>query len=385
MNESNISTISAHSSVQPSLDSLRAKLEALPDLNKVGLGWLRFTCSVEYLTYWRKSIHRYFGVELLPRPKGWNGYLESLQGSYSILIAYTPTLTEAERRAMGIKKSPNEGLMTVDIPQSALDSLSGLDLLKFWLDVYGCPDARLTRADIYYDDYCKLIQPETLHNACKRGGVGVPRVENMRGWDEYNVQSGKNQGYTLYFGSPKSEKQVRYYDKFAESGGTQDCYRLEVQLTGKQAEAFQDWFAGSFSEACGLRTLADTLAAIGNSYKEVIKGSIAFYDIPPGLTPRELPQNWASRCELTWWWREMLAGLEPAKLTIDRKKPSLSSTVVWLNQQVSPALSLVRSAFQQWSIPFTSWLERFMEEGEARWSDRHFKMLQEAVLTSPAT
>jgi hypothetical protein len=373
------------SGLNSDLHSQKQKLEASLNNNKVGLGWLRFTCSVKDLTHWRESIKDYFSVELLPRGKGWNGYLESLQGSYSILIAYTPSFTQAERLVRGIKASPNEGLMTVDIPQSALDSLSGVNLLKLWLDVYGCEGLNLTRVDVYYDDYCKLISPEELHNGCKRGGVGVPQIRNIRGWDEYDLQEGVNKGYTVYFGSNRSSKQIRYYDKFAESGGRQDCYRLEVQLSGDSAKAFQDWFSDAFSESLGLPTLDHSLTAIANAYKRVLKGSISFHEIPVGTTPRELEANWVSRTPYTWWWKELLAGLEPAKLVIERRPPSLAGTVNWIRQQVMPGLALLRSVYQNWGILFGSWLDRELEQGEERWSERHFNLLKEALITSPAT
>lgn len=368
-----------------SVEQARQKLEAIPNLNKVGCGWLRFSCSIAYLTYWKQRVEEYFRIKLRSQDKGWNGYQYHLEGGYGIIIAYTPCMTQEERQSLGVKKSPNEGHITVDIPQKALDSLSALNLLKLWIDYYGCDDAQLKRVDIYYDDYCKIISPEAVHYACKRGGVGVPRVEKIRGWDEYDLQKGGNLSYTVYFGSNKSDKQVRFYDKFAESGGRQNCYRWEAELKNGYAKAFQERFLDALSEAIAAPTVTASADIIGNFYKAIIKGSLEFKQIPVGKAPNELDPNWASRSERVWWWEELLGGLEPAKLTLERVPPSLEGAVSWFKSQVESSLAVIKSVFQYWGIPFYAWLQQCIEEGERRWSDRHYRMMEEAILTSPAT
>lgn len=353
--------------------------------NRVGLGWLRFTCSVSYLHYWLKRVKSYFRTTAKSRGKGWNGYLESYGAGMGIMLSFTPNLTQQQRDELGVKRSPNEGYLTVDIPQTALDSLSGLNLYKFLIDVCGCDGLKVTRADIYYDDFTKVISPESLHHQCKQGGVGVPRFENMRGWDEYHLQNGASQGYTLYFGSNRSEKQIRFYDKFHESGGRINCYRWELELKGQYAEKFGEHLMQCIIDSLDCGTLNQSLEFISNCYKELLKGSIAFYDVPPGVRPRDLPRNWAARSRLCWWWAELLAGLEPAKLTLDRVKPSLQRSVEWIVNQVSPSLALIRMMYQHWGIPFHHWLVQQLEKGEERFSDRHFQMIEDAMIVSPAT
>lgn len=367
-------------------NSTRQKLEKrIATENRVGLGWLRFTCSFSYLNYWLKRITSYFRTTAKSRGKGWNGYLESYQAGMGIMLSFTPHLTQQQRDEMGIKKSPNEGYLTVDIPQTALDSLSGVNLYKLLIDVAGCDGLKVTRADIYYDDFAKVISPESLHHQCKQGGVGVPRFENMRGWDEYHLQNGANQGYTLYFGSNRSEKQIRFYDKFHESGGKINCYRWEVELKGQYAEKFGEALVERLAASLDCSSLNSSLDFITNYYKELLKGAIAFYDVPPGVRPRDLPRNWASRSRLCWWWSELLAGLEPAKLVLDRVKPTLQRSVDWIVSQVAPSLALIRMAYGHWRIPFHHWLSEKIDKGEDRMSDRHYQMMQDALIVSPAT
>jgi hypothetical protein len=368
-----------------SLDTVRERLaHQMRDRNRVGLGWLRFSCSVKHFTYWKKQVQEYFRIKLRSRGKGWQGYLESWEGGLGILVAYTPVLTQAQRESMGIKSSPNEGMMTVDIPQGALDTLSDRKHLGLWIDIFGCEDVKFTRNDIYYDDHCKIISPEALHKACKGGGVGVPRYTNLRGWDEYNLQEGKSRGFTVYVGSCKSDRQIRYYDKTLESEGKQDCYRLEMQDTGQYAEKFGPYMLETLQRALDCRDIKDSVAVLRDAYKALLKGAISFHEIPEGVAQEDLPQNWAKRSPQTWWWQEMMAGLEPAKLTLDRVEPSLQKAVAWMKSQVAPSLAQIRTVFSHWNIPFGEWLKQLLEEGENRWRDKHWKVMEEATLTSPA-
>lgn len=381
-----MTTILEQVQFQPSLslEEIRDSLtHQMRDRNRVGLGWLRFSCNVRYLSYWKKRVQEYFKVKLRARHKGWQGYLESLGGGLGILIGYTPVLTQAEREAMGVT-SPNEGMMTVDIPQSALDSLSNTKHLKLWIDIFGCDGVKFTRVDIYYDDYCKIISPESLHKACKGGGVGVPRYTNLRGWDEYDLQEGKSRGFTVYIGSCKSDRQLRYYDKTLESDGKQDCYRLEMEDKGQYAEKFGPYMLEVLERALGCASVADSVAVLRDAYKALLKGAVSFHEIPLGVSQKDLPQNWANRSPQTWWWREMMAGLEPAKLTLDRVEPSLQKAVAWMRSQVASSLALIRTVFSHWRIPFSEWLKQLLEEGESRWRDKHWKVIDESILTSPA-
>lgn len=130
--------------------------------------------------------------------------------------------------------------------------------------------------------------------------------------------------------------------------------------------------------------IKDSVAVLRDAYKALLKGAISFHEVPPGKGKEELPKNWANRMPQTWWWREMMAGIDPAKLTLERREPSLQGAVAWMRSQVAPTLAMLRTAYNHWTIPFGEWLKQLLEEGERRWTDRHWKTLEEALLTSPA-
>lgn len=374
------------STAQPKKD-LQTSREALAKRlalnNRVGLGWLTFSCSVDFLDYWLERIEPFFRGAPKPLDKGWNGYPLSYGAIHGIVIAFAPVLTQDQRDSIGAERSPNEGRMTVNLPQSALDSLRPEDVLRFWLAVFGC-EPKFSRADVYYDDYCKIMPPEQLHKSLKRGGIAVPRFVHVRGWDEYHHQKGEGKGFTVYIGSSRSEKQIRHYDKFQESGGKQDCHRLELQVRKTYAEAFGKYMESVVNEACNQATNEAALEAIANGYKSVIKGQVDFREIPRGMAPSELPRNWASRSKKPWWWQEMLAGLEPAKLVRDVVKPSMERRKAWIEGQVFKPVAVYLKSRGLWGMPVWAYLKSGLEEAEERFTKKDLDMLHEAMITSPA-
>ena len=116
-------------------------------------------------------------------------------------------------------------------------------LLKF---SYG---VKFTRVDLRIDDYSKQLNPDLMLKAFQDGNYANFRtLDKIQRW-----KSGVEQGFTLYFGHPKSEKRARFYDKSAESKGVMDCYRLETQLRrgsaqGKRISNPIDTSASGFSK-----------------------------------------------------------------------------------------------------------------------------------------
>ena len=361
------------------------ELERLAKLdNRVGLGWFRFSDDVFNYERHKDFIQRLWGIQFKPRGRGWQGYSESIEAPFGIILACSPYLTQAQREELGVRPSPNEGRMTVDIPQSAMDSLTGEELLKFLVHVLACDRVKITRLDVYHDDFCKIISPAAVHHGVQRGGIGVPRYRNIDGYTNYNHQKGVSTGYTFYAGSRKSGKMLRFYDKSAESEGKIDCYRWEIEFTNSYAEVAGKTLLESLEKALDAESVEKAIIVIENAMKSLISGSISFHEIPVGMSPSELERNWAKRCPLTWWWREIIAGLQPAKLTLNKRKPSLSGTISWLKQQVMPKLALACAALDHWNMHSKHWLSQEIERASDKWNSKHLAELEEALLSSPA-
>ena len=352
--------------------------------SEIGVGWLRFTCDVDDYGTIVKYLLDYFNCGLIDRRKGWNGYLQSLTGAYSIIVALTPRLTQQQRDELGIKKSPNEGYLTCDIPQAALDALPSEKLMSFWLDLFAIEKLKLTRIDLYLDDYSKRIAPSEVKRQVLAREVACPRYQTMKSYEQFTLGNLKSNGETVYFGSPQSNKQIRYYDKEAESGGEKKCYRLEGQFSADKAESIYNWFAQEFGYVLDTHSHAEAAAAIAQLYKRVLLASIDFRDVRRFPPDQRLPDNWAARSPRADWYDFLIGQIEKAVLVTNRVAPSLSRTVKWLRSQVMPALALVRQVYRNWSLPWNQWVTREMEDAEKRWGDRHYLMLLDAKMRSPA-
>lgn len=368
----------------PTMKGFAAPSETAIRPGEVALGWLRFTCDVQEYSVLIPTLERIFQTEIKERGKGWNGYLMSYQGRGSLLIGLTPRLTQLQREDLGIKKSPNEGYMTVDIPQTLTEELSLALTWELWSNVLTIDSVKLTRVDIYYDDFERLLHPQQLEEMVLAGKVGVPRCETMKDFGRVNLRTGKQEGKTLYFGSEKSEKQVRFYDKEAESGGERKCNRIEVQLSHGKAQAFQKWLYSALDDSLNCTSVDESGGRLTQAYRETIAGAIDFRDISGRDADVPLPSNWATRFPRLAWYEKILCGVRKADLRVGRVNPSLQGTVAWLRRQVFPAIALVKTAYQNWGMPWFSWLERELEEGEARWNDSHWFQLEQALIHSPA-
>ena len=351
---------------------------------EIGLGWLRFTCPAVAYQSIVDFIKRFFKVDLFDRRKGWNGYLMSWQGSYSIMVGLTPILTVEQRESMGIRRSPNEGYMTVEIPQSALDTLSLSCHWEMWLEMMAIDGLKIKRVDVFYDDFNRELMPLQLKQLVESRQVSVPRVRDLKCYEKFDLLERKNCGSTVYFGSAKSEKQVRFYDKFAESGGKKKCNRLEVQLVNGKAAAMQEWLFAAMAASLDCTSAERCAGEVVKAYRECIVGSIDFLDTSNFDPGESLPSNWAGRCNRIVWWKKIVTNINKANLSVSRVKPSLSDKVDWLKSQVFTSLSLVREVYRNWQIPWNCWITSELDSAESRWSDRHWKLFQEALVTSPA-
>lgn len=349
-----------------------------------GLGWLRFTCNEEFREELMKWLAENLGVEFIDRERGWNGYLKSWSGSGGILVASTPRMSHVQREELGLKKSPNEGKVTVDIPQSVLDGCN----LKFhsviWFKLLSIDSVKFNRIDIYCDDYKKRISPQELEKRIIDGSVGVPRVEQIKSWSKTSLRHSKSIGHTVYLGSEKSDKQVRYYDKFSESEGKQDCYRFEVQFVRAKAAAWKEVMLSALEKSLDCESESETANCVAAVYKSVLVGEVDFIDLSKGNQLGKQSANWASRGERCEWWKEIVANIEKWRLVVNRSKPSLAKGISWFKKQVVPLLSIVRTAYRHWQIPWNEWIFNQLEEGEERWSDRHWQILKEALVDYPA-
>lgn len=153
------------------------------------------------------------------------------------------------------------------------------DSLLEWISEKG----NLTRLDIAFDDHEGLLDLEVIATATHMGHY-VSRVQ------DHEVIYTKRKGITVYLGSQKSERYLRFYDKAKERNREEEGHwvRMEMQL--------RDVHARSFAQFLTKMTMGEALAG-------VVAGFVRFAD----------PSGDGNKCrwKTSAWWSDFIGTVEP--------------------------------------------------------------------------
>lgn len=182
-----------------------------------------------------------------------------------------------------------------------------------------------SRLDVAWDT--DLLTPEMAEKAVRAGEVVArfdrsphPETGRMQGIDKRS----NCEGETLYLGSRKSERFVRFYDR---RGPT----RVEMELKERRAvELWRRLLALHDEEAWGMEALAELRHFV--DFRAVVLG------------PRSGKPVGAADRPLLDWWAAFVQGAERRSTVLPRKAPKLETMDKWLRRQVAPVLALVADA-----------------------------------------
>jgi hypothetical protein len=179
---------------------------------------------------------------------------------------------------------------------------------------FGC-----TRFDWAIDDYERKLSLSDIRNSISEGGVSGARKYKY-------VESGDigkdSDGTTIYLGSPRSDKMIRFYDKNAESGGELNCIRYELQARNSLANHYYlKYFSGEQNEN------------IISEVSQMAVGSLKFIR----------PENEVlSRCPLCEWWAEFLGRIGGCiRVSISRLQTTIADKIHWVQRSVGATLAII--------------------------------------------
>lgn len=212
-------------------------------------------------------------------------------------------------------------------------------------------DFRCTRLDPCIDDYDKVLDFALVDEALDAKNVKYfPAGNSVNGW-------GNDAGRTRYFGTRSSSRHGRLYDKFVESRGEMDCYRLEAELKASHAAVA---FSNLSVADCGL---ADWVGMISS----VCLGVFDFVD--------RTADEKIERCPRLSWW-EKFCSYFPGHVRYRVHKPTttIQKTREWFGRSVSKSLATVREAMGNYD--FCNWLDSEIAKGRARMTCRDYKKVE---------
>ena len=185
-----------------------------------------------------------------------------------------------------------------------------------------------TRLDFQSTELNPDWPTERVIDAVEKGLVWVKGMHNYRLWAERSWGGDIAAGATLYWGSPRSDKQCRTYDKRAESNWKQPAIRDEVQLRRGWAQSagrqMVELLEANLSSDDMDQAIQDYAAGVINKHLQ--------YMTLNGADPNT-DKNWTRKAEPADWFRERIGNRVASIQKAPRLQQDLERTVAYGVQQ----------------------------------------------------
>lgn len=224
-------------------------------------------------------------------------------------------------------------------------------------------DLDCTRIDISMDDHEKFVNLGKITDA-KRAGDFF-----NTSWSAY-MESGKRGhdiGITVYFGSPKSDKRLRVYDKTVESNSKVVGNRWEAEFRRKAAKvALYQWIEANQKDE----------ETVVQWCKDTVTGVVDFRDRSSGDPNR-------FRCPILGWFASLIKRLQAAPCRIRSPKPviTVQKSIDWVVTSVAPTLSMLKTVLKG---DYNRFIEESIHEGACRLSIVKRKLIESTDSTQLA-
>lgn len=309
--------------------------------NLTGVHWLRISFDFQQLESIKAMVTSFFGVcEIC-----YKGIL-----SYSTRYVWQPGVSLCFDEDPELREKAHRGRITLDVPGSACDEITGPDLLLLF-DYCREFSGKATRIDVFFDDYNRLVSLEELRTAIDKNDFSGFRIASKN--QTLDRTKKKNGGMTydaVSFGRRGSSgcgKYMRIYDKNLESKGEENCIRWEIENTQGFAEQVFNILSGC---GCSLDVFAIACGAM-------IGGCMKFVH-------RTGDKN-ITRLDLYDWWEEITKDLGILIVRVAKKKNTLTGMIEWTKRQVSQTLAVIGLSFRT-ERDFYDWLQELRKVGESK-------------------
>lgn len=208
-------------------------------------------------------------------------------------------------------------------------------------------NVNITRIDLAVDDFEGYFRIPTLIKYLKKGHV-TSRFKLARRINSIVIKTGEEIGHTLYFGSPTSDIQVRFYEKNIEQEmkgnevpvDVEVWNRTEIQARNERAKAF-------------VYMIAHEAMDLGKLITGTLKNYIQF-------RKEDKNDKNKSRWPLARFWVKFLGDCEKIKLTLRPVSHSIEKKFKWVDTSVTKTLAMLAMAFPEGS---TEMINDFINDG----------------------
>ena len=226
---------------------------------------------------------------------------------------------------VGAANSRNPGLTALTLPGAAFYcSTQQNHTTQLWRICHRSGFRWFSRLDLQNTELDPDWDTERVYRAVEERELWVKGYGRYRPWRETDAAGNCADGMTLYWGSSRSEKQGRSYDKAKQSGWKTPAIRDEIQLRGDWAHATGQALAGALDSAFGSDQMAEAV-------EQLVTGSLnqhLQYWTLKGTDPKT-DKNWQRKAEPADWFLDRIGKQQTAIRKTPKPALDLSSSVAW--------------------------------------------------------
>jgi len=216
-------------------------------------------------------------------------------------------------------------------------NLTWLDLfIRF--NVHYVAMVNVTRIDIAVDDFKGYFKIPNLIKYVKRGHV-TSKFKMARGISNFVITTGEEIGYTLYFGRPSSDVQIRFYEKNIEQEmkgnvvpeSAEVWNRTEIQARNDRADMI-------------VRILSNDINKLGDVVTGILKNYINFRRAGY-VSGKKTGDTNRSRWDSAKFWLDFLGDVDKLPLTLKPSEVTIEKKYDWFDYGVKKTWAMLCMAF----------------------------------------
>jgi len=305
----------------------------------------------------------------------------------NIIIAYNePPTKELFPACPDDEKLLQYGNGWLSIPGGGFDRSS--DLWTLYFNLFDIADTKVypvsegksrlyfynfkcTEIHLAVDDHHKKLSPQLAYEAAKNWDFTGYRRDSVAEHSSFWLDdNGVNHiGMTVDFGTSNSDKHVTIYDKFVESRGRIDSYRLEAKFSKDRANKVFDklkeylFYSNADMQNENQPLMFDKLII------QLAFGAIDFIKRSEMKDGEHVDR--ASRLD---WWEQAIADIGYLRLPAQIRKPIIEKTIEWIITQVETSLAMLEERFG-FEDAFNFFLD-CVESGKTKLKDKHKAIIE---------
>lgn len=191
-----------------------------------------------------------------------------------------------------------------------------------------------TRLDVAVDDFEGMFTIKGLVRKVKSREL-VSKFRKARNVEDIDIRTGEVHGVTLYFGSGKSDIQIRMYDKLSERKDTNYNVPEEIKVWNRTELQLRDMKATHVAEIIAHKE--DSEESIGQTVCGILKHYLRF--TVKGKNKDKYKWKTAP------FWDKFLGKVEALPLATIIEEKTVFDKQEWAERQVAPTLALICEAY----------------------------------------